>query len=63
MFGFIRVGNKKVNPAWRTGGSCIRFVGVDSGVEVGVVIHLELAVELETAVAAAVQRVRRHVKA
>jgi hypothetical protein len=53
MFGFIRLGNKKVNPAWRAAGSCVRFVGVYYGVEVGVVIHLELAVELETAAAAA----------
>jgi len=53
MFGFIRVGNKKVNPARCAGGSCVRFAGVDDGVEVGVVVHFELAVELETAVATA----------
>ena len=47
--GFIRIFNEKVNPVWRRRISSARFVGVDCGVEVRVVIHFELAIELEAA--------------
>ena len=38
-------------PGQCAGGSSARFMGVDGGVEAGVVVHLELAVELEAAAA------------
>src|SRR5208283_621680 len=38
-------------PGQCAGGLCARFMGVDGRVEAGVVVHLELAVELEAAAA------------